>query len=69
MLKQDLTLQNFEIDRLSHKEKNIKVIGLMKEELRGKIMKKYVGLKAKTYSYLKDNNDEVKKQKIQKSVS
>ena len=32
----------------------------MKEELGEKIMKKYV---AKTYSYLKDNNDEDKKAK------
>ena len=38
----------------------------MKEELRAKIMKKYVGLKAKTYSYLKDNNDEDKKAKTTK---
>ena len=31
-------------------------------------MKEFVGLKAKTYGYLKDN-DEDKKQKKQKSVS
>ena len=41
----------------------------MKDELGGAIMKKIVGLRAKTYSYLKDNNDEDKKQKGQKSVS
>ena len=29
-------------------------------------MKKFVGLKAKTYSYLEENNDEGKKQKGQK---
>ena len=43
--------------------KNKNVIGLMKEELGGQIMKKFVGLKAKTNSYLKDNNDEDKKAK------
>ena len=29
----------------------------MKTELDRKIMKEFVGLRAKTYSYLKDNND------------
>ena len=32
-------------------------------------MKEFVGLRAKTYGCLKDNNDEDKKQKAQKSVS
>ena len=35
----------------------------MKDELSGQIMNKFVGLKASTYSYLKDNNDEYKKSK------
>ena len=35
----------------------------MKDELGGQIMKEFVGLIAKTYSSLKDNNDEVKKAK------
>ena len=35
----------------------------MKDELGGQIMKKFVGLRAKAYSYLKDNNDEDKKAK------
>ena len=30
---------------------------LMKDELGGQIMKEFVGVRAKTYSYLKDNND------------
>ena len=29
----------------------------MKTELRGNIMKEFVGLRAKTYSYLTDDND------------
>ena len=41
----------------------------MKDELGGKIMTKFVGLKAKTYSYLMDENSEDKKRKADKSVS
>ena len=44
------------------------MVGLMKDELGGQIMKTFIGLKAKTYSYLKDNNNE-DKQKAQKGVS
>ena len=50
----------FELDRPLPKEKNKKVIGLMKRELDGQIMKEFVGLRAKTYSYLKYSNDEDK---------
>ena len=35
----------------------------MKDELGGQITKEFVGLRAKTYSYLKLNKDEVKKSK------
>ena len=44
-------------------EKNEKVIGSMKDEVRGQIMKEFVQLRAKSYSYLKDNNGEDKKTK------
>ena len=38
----------------------------MKDELRGKILKEFVGLKAKTSSYLVDDNDDRKKAKSTK---
>ena len=35
----------------------------MKDELVGQIMRKFVGLRPKTYAYLKDNEDESTKAK------
>ena len=54
---------NFELDRALPEGKNKKVIGLMKEKLGGQIMKEFARLKARSYSYLKDKNDEDKKVK------
>ena len=42
----------------------------MKDKLGGEIMKEFAELRATTFGYLKDNNNEdKKKQKAQKSVS
>ena len=54
---------NYEIDRLLPIGKKKKVLGLMKDELGGKSIATFVALRSKTYSYLKDNNDEGKKEK------
>ena len=43
--------------------KNKKVIGLFKDELGGRIMKEFFTPRAKTYSYLMDDNSEIKKSK------
>ena len=43
--------------------KNKNVIEAMKDELGQQIMKKFVGLRPRTYSHLKDNDDDYKKAK------
>ena len=61
ILKLDLILKI--MNQIDHWLKEKKVIGLMKDELDGKIIKKFVRLRAKTYSYLIDDGIEEKMQK------
>ena len=59
---------NYEVDRPLPKRMNKKVVGLMKDELGGKIIIEFVALIPKTYSYLADDDKNVKKAKGTKNV-
>ena len=54
---------NYEVNRLLPMGKNKKIIGLMKDELGGKVIREFVTLSPKTYSYLTDDGKEDKKAK------
>ena len=59
---------NYEVNRLLPTRKNKKRIGLMKDELGGKIITEFVALRLKTYSYLMDDGNIDKKTKGTKNV-
>ena len=54
---------NYEVNRPLPTGKNKKVIGLMKDELGGKVIMEFVTLRPKTYSYLINHSKEDKKAK------
>ena len=55
--------KNYEVDRPLPKGMNKKVIDLRKDELGGKSIKEFVALRPKTYSYLADDDKNVKRTK------
>ena len=59
---------NYEVNRPLPKGTNKKVIGLMKDELGGKIMTEFVTFRPKTHSYLMDDGENKKKAKGTKTV-
>ena len=59
---------NYELDRPLPKRKNKKVSWLIKDELGRNIMKGFATLEVKTHSYLTNNSDEDRKDKMRKKM-
>ena len=63
VLEKKYNTSNYTVERPLPMGKNKKVIGMMKDELGGKIMKEFIGLRPKCYSYLTDDGKIDKKAK------
>ena len=64
--KKRIDTSNYEVNRPLPTEKNKKVIGLIKDELGGKILSEFVALRPKTYFYLIDNGNSDKEKFLRK---
>ena len=62
-VKKGYDTSNYEVEKPLPKGINKKVIGLMKDELGGKIITEFVALRPKTYSYSTDDDKSAKKAK------
>ena len=66
---EDICSYTAEDDEIKNEKKPRKVIGLIKDDIDGKVMKECAVLRVKGSSYLTDKNNEDKKAKRPKNVS